>query len=262
MEDANKIIDSGQLELYVYGVLPEHEMEETAKAVQNSTLLQEEVEKIEKTALKLSKAVSPGSRPENFVRIYQSLRDQESAATPIKQNNRSAILAWAAVAALLIGIFWVFQQKTNLDTQLQQAQVEKQEVEQRLLNLKSDVDNQAQILAFIRNNKIDVIDLPPNEAVTKDAYAKVFYDEKSQTAYLDLQGLPEPPEGMVYQAWSLLMNPLTPSSIGVIDDFSASETKLFEINGIPTSEAFGITLEPEGGSETPTLSNLYVLGTV
>lgn len=262
MKDANEYIESGQLELFVYGVLPENEMQEIAAAVKKYPAVEEEVERIEKIALQLARAVSPGSKPENFVQIYQGLRDQDQVVSISGKQNRSAILAWSAVAVLVIGVFWMFQLKTDLNTQLEQAEIDKQQIENRLQESQSDLQNQAEILAFIRNNNIDVIDLPANEAVIQNAYAKVFYDEETQVAYLDLQGLPEPPEGMVYQAWSLLMEPLTPSSIGVIDGFSNSESKLFEIKNIPVSEAFGITLEPAGGSEAPTLSNLYVLGTV
>ncbi|GGE33588.1 anti-sigma factor [Psychroflexus planctonicus] len=262
MKDANEYIESGQLELFVYGVLPENEMQEIAAAVSKYPSVQAEVERIEKVALQLSRAVSPGSKPENFVQIYQGLRDQDTVVSVSKKQNWSSLLAWAAVAALLVGIFWMFQQKSTLTNELEQAALEKQEIENRLLEAKNDLQGQAEILAFIRNNNIDVIDLPANEDVIENAYAKVFYDEESQVAYLDLQGLPEPPEGMVYQAWSLLMDPLTPSSIGVIENFENSDSKIFEIKNIPTSEAFGITLEPAGGSETPTLSNLYVLGTV
>lgn len=262
MKESKEYIESGQLELFVYGVLPEDEMREIAEAIEKYPEVQLEVEQIEKTAMQLARAVSPGSKPENFVRIYQGLKDQDAEVSVSSKQNWSAVAAWAAVAVLLVGIFWMFQQKATLNTELEQAEIQKQEIENRLLETKTLVDGQAQILAFIRNNDIQVVNLPPNEAVTQTASAKVFYDENAQVAYLDLQGLPEPPEGMVYQAWSLLMQPLTPSSIGVIDGFSQSETKLFEIKNIPTSEAFGITLEPEGGSKTPTLANLYVLGTV
>ncbi|GGE02210.1 hypothetical protein [Psychroflexus salis] len=43
----------------------------------------------------------------------------------------------------------------------------------------------------------------------------------------------------------------------MIDGFALSETKLFEIKNIPTSEAFEITLEPEGSSETLN-SEIYI----
>jgi anti-sigma-K factor RskA len=67
---------------------------------------------------------------------------------------------------------------------------------------------------------------------------------------------------MVYQVWSLKMQPLTPTNIGLLDSFEEDENKIFRLENTNASEGFGITLEPEGGSETPTLERLYALGVV
>ena len=67
---------------------------------------------------------------------------------------------------------------------------------------------------------------------------------------------------MVYQVWSLKLSPLTPTSLGTIDDFTTDANKIFEIENSNESEAFGITLEPAGGSATPTMEQLYTLGVV
>ena len=40
------------------------------------------------------------------------------------------------------------------------------------------------------------------------------------------------------------------------------EDGIYKFENVPDPEAFGITLEPAGGSEAPTLSQLYTLGTV
>jgi len=47
-----------------------------------------------------------------------------------------------------------------------------------------------------------------------------------------------------------------------LDSFTADTNKIFTIKNANNSEAFGITLEPEGGSITPTLEQLYTLGAV
>jgi len=58
------------------------------------------------------------------------------------------------------------------------------------------------------------------------------------------------------------MNPLTPSSIGLLENFGANGQTLFAITFAAESEGFGITLEPAGGSTTPTMEQLYALGVV
>ena len=74
---------------------------------------------------------------------------------------------------------------------------------------------------------------------------------------------PEPPEGKVYQIWSLKLSPtLTPTSIGLLEDFKGNNEKLFAVSGTSDAEAFGITLEPAGGSKSPTMEQLYTLGKV
>jgi anti-sigma-K factor RskA len=81
--------------------------------------------------------------------------------------------------------------------------------------------------------------------------------------YVDASGLPKPPKGKVYQVWALKLAPvLTPTSIGLLKNFDANDQKLFEVSDTSYAEAFGITLEPEGGSKTPTMKQLYTLGKV
>jgi anti-sigma-K factor RskA len=67
---------------------------------------------------------------------------------------------------------------------------------------------------------------------------------------------------MVYQVWALKLNPLTPTSIGLLENFSSENQKLFAVDNANKAEAFGITLEPAGGSKTPTMERLYTLGKV
>lgn len=85
------------------------------------------------------------------------------------------------------------------------------------------------------------------------AVATVYYNEEENTAYIDAKGLPTPPKGKVYQVWSLVMDPLTSSSIDLLSDFKNAENKFFKMENIPP---------PEGDSESPTLSQLYTLGMV
>ena len=100
------------------------------------------------------------------------------------------------------------------------------------------------------------------QQIAPDAYVNVFWDKSSNKAYIDALGLPEPPEGMVYQVWSLTLDPLTPTSMGLLENFSEDENKIFALENPNQSQAFGITLEPAGGSETPTMEQLYTLGVV
>ena len=116
-------------------------------------------------------------------------------------------------------------------------------------------------LAIVRDIKNTVVSLG-GQAVAPTSYAKIYWNKETQVVFVDASGLPEPPQGMVYQIWSLKLNPLTPTSIGLLDDFAGENNKLFAVNNTGDAEAFGITLEPSGGSATPTMEQLYTLGKV
>ena len=75
--------------------------------------------------------------------------------------------------------------------------------------------------------------------------------------YVEASGLPTAPQGMQYQLWAIVNK--KPVSAGV---FEYSLNTLQPMKGFYTAEAFAITLEPAGGSESPTVEQMYVLGTL
>jgi hypothetical protein len=114
-------------------------------------------------------------------------------------------------------------------------------------------------LAVIRDKNTTVVPLG-GQAVSPDSYAKVFYNKSTEVVYVDVKGLPEPPEGKVYQVWALKLNPLTPTSIGLLDSFKSDSQRIFAVS--KASEPKVYTLEPAGGSKSPTMEQLYALGKV
>jgi anti-sigma-K factor RskA len=87
-------------------------------------------------------------------------------------------------------------------------------------------------------------------------YATVYWKTSSSEVYLAPAGLPEPEEGKQYQLWAIVNG--EPRSAGMVNDLKG----LNVMQQISDASAFAITLEPEGGSESPTLEAMYVLGEV
>lgn len=170
-----------------------------------------------------------------------------------KSTNWPAISGWAVAILCMGGIFWMLNQQNNLRDKLQFTTEEKNRLEENMAETND-------ILEILRSKEYQAITLPGNQAVAPDAYAKVYLNKKANIAYFDLKGLPPPPPGKAYQVWSLVMDPLTPTSLGLMETSRENENGIYRFENFPAAEAFGITLEPEGGSETPTLSQLYTLG--
>lgn len=66
-------------------------------------------------------------------------------------------------------------------------------------------------------------------------------------------GLPEPPAGTAYELWLIDAAGATPMQ--VLDRDGGTVERVVDIDAAPT--AWGITIEPEGGSAVPTMPILY-----
>ncbi|NNE75689.1 MAG: anti-sigma factor, partial [Pricia sp.] len=180
---------------------------------------------------------------------------------PKEKTNWNAYSGWAAAILLGVGVIWFYMQNTQLKTDIEVVEKQNAVLEQQIFDARGSLANTNELLNELRDQNIAVIPLGGQE-VSPTSYAKAYWNKDQNKVFIDAQGLPEPPDGMVYQVWSLKLNPLTPTSIGLLEDFVTDENKVFALNNPNDSEAFGITLEPEGGSESPNLEQLYTLGAV
>ncbi|MBO0341387.1 anti-sigma factor [Flagellimonas profundi] len=262
--DVKEYIASGKLELYVAGALsPEENLEVQHYAIQYPEI-RKEIEEIEKAVLELTKAASPKMPQDGFAKIKAEIDDvipftPEGSKT--KRTTWGNYLGWAASILLAVGLFWMYNENAKLKSEIELTNQEKQSLEDILSETQEEVTTTESLLEDIRDKDVTVIALG-GQTVSPESYAKAYWNKEEQKVIIDAKGLPEPPDGFTYQVWSLKLDPLTPTSIGLLDDFASQDTKLFTLENANESEAFGITLEPEGGSETPTLEQLYTLGAV
>ena len=78
-------------------------------------------------------------------------------------------------------------------------------------------------------------------------------------AYLDVIDLPAPPTNKQYQLWAIVDG--QPVDMGVFDN--AVGVKTFEaVPFIANAQAFAVTVEDIGGSPTPSLETMVVIGNV
>lgn len=263
--DIEAYIASGILELYVAGLLNEEENLEVYKLAEEHPKIKEEVLAIEAAILALSKTTADLSvARKEFATIINRLEDSGHIKVRQLNHKRSGWIAytgWAAALALMAGLWWVYQQNNALETELQLRSNTMQVLEDQIFQARNSLDKTRQLLDNLRDKDIQVVNLG-GQKVSPESFARAYWSRAGQKVFIDAKGLPEPPQGMVYQVWSLKLSPLTPTSIGLLEDFISDENKIFALSNPNASEAFGITLEPAGGSETPTMEKLYTLGVV
>ncbi|MDQ4046258.1 MAG: anti-sigma factor [Actinomycetota bacterium] len=81
--------------------------------------------------------------------------------------------------------------------------------------------------------------------------ATVSISPSKDALVVRMKDVPAPPPGKVYQMWLIPKDGSTPVSQGLMDEQALSKPAV--VKGIGSAASLGITVEPAGGSEVPTL---------
>ncbi|ALW86021.1 hypothetical protein AUC43_13540 [Hymenobacter sedentarius] len=92
------------------------------------------------------------------------------------------------------------------------------------------------------------------------AHAKVLFNPATHKVFVDVKSLPALPAGKQYQLWALDKG--QPVDAGVLTAATATGEGLQQMKDIASAQTFAMTVEPEGGSVSPTLSTMTVVGNI
>ena len=151
-----------------------------------------------------------------------------------------ALVACAGIIAYLAGANNKFQDKAN-------------DLQAKVSNLQQRAQTQDQNLVLYQDTSYQKINLT-HAPGKPDALAQIFWNRATQNVYVADISLPNAPAGKQYQLWAIVDG--KPVNAGMIN---TKKTPQQMIN-FAKADAFAITLEKAGGSETPTLTSMYVLG--
>lgn len=145
----------------------------------------------------------------------------------------------------------IVQNKELTDAQTQVAGAN-QVLQARLSTYEAD-------LAQMKNPLMAIIKLPGiPTSPDPGSMATVYWNTYTKDVYLLVNELPKPLSDKEYQLWAIVDG--KPVDAGV---FNLNEGVSFvKLKTIPRAEAFAITLEKKGGSTTPTMTAMYVMGKV
>lgn len=268
-------INSGIIESYVLGDLSEEEAREVEAMAERHPEVQAEITETEMALEGLARkaAVKPraGLKDDLFSRIETTTSETKTESAPITKTAQPKVveirsnsrpwqwLSAAAVALLIFSTVLAFYYRTQWQTaesQLATYIAQEQELSQQYQALRSDFEQ-------LREQQQDVFANPDFQQVrlrgtdvAPSAFAVIYWNDASDQVYLNPAGLPEPEAGKQYQLWGIVDG--QPASAGVFK----LQNELVAMQQIDGASAFAITLEPEGGSESPTLEAMYVLGEV
>lgn len=270
--DIKDYISSGIIEAYVMGLASEEEMRILDCVQKNNPEVKQAIidaqNTLEDFASQQAIAPPPNLKSEIWAKISDDQETpaavEEVQAEPVAKplyptqstDNNKATLKWFAIAASILLIasialnFYLNNAQTTVKNQVATLTETQKNTQLAYQNLKSkwDMANNPQMKSI------------PLLGVEKhpDMKAMVYLEQKSNNVYLALDNLPTTTKEQQYQLWAIVDG--KPVSLGVYDQ--DSETAVQKMTAIASAQAFAITLEKRGGSETPTMENMYVMGKI
>ncbi len=152
-------------------------------------------------------------------------------------------------------------QITDLFAEVVALRREKEVLQTQNAALRQQIENQGSLLATYRQPGSITLAIGDASGRHPEAIGTLTIDPQTETAVFTADNLTPLGASQVYQLW--LIRGDTPISAGL---FSVDETGygvLAVATAVPgTFDAIGLTIEPAGGSQTPTLDQLILLGTV
>jgi anti-sigma-K factor RskA len=125
--------------------------------------------------------------------------------------------------------------------------------------LQTKLDRYETALSLMKNPLNEVVKMPgsPNSPAPS-SMTTVYWNTDTRDVYLLVNQLPKPAAGKQYQLWAIVDG--KPVDAGTFD--LSEGVSFVKLKKIIKAEAFAITLEKTGGSATPSMDAMYVMGKV
>ncbi len=264
-------ISSGILEAYMLGDLSEKERHEVEQNLSLYPELRAELAVIEEAqeVLLMKAAIEPRSSLKKLIfdkidettdlqRSQQSPEAKLVTLQPQTTGWKYAVAASIAIAFVSSYLAYDYRTKwmnaqnnlTELLAQNQRVAEDYNQVNQRLDKIQSDlniIDNPAFKRVVLKGT--------PN---APDAMASVYWNESTSEVYVSIQEMKELTAEKQFQLWAQIDGKMVDA--GVFDYNTTGLAKMKQVAKGATG--FGVTIEPRGGNETPTLETIQVFGAI
>ena len=260
--DIKSYIESGILEQYVIGTLSPSEMAEVEKNINLYPEIANEIKAIEITleAYARHQGVPPKLTEEKLIGNLHNSEIKPTKSTDTKSGrNWLNLLGWLFTLALFSYLLYSESGKSKLNTINRQNQL-------IIDSIRIACDETATQNAIL-NHKIQLLNNPKSKFLllagtnlSPTSYASVIIDSVNKKLFFDFAGLPAPPTGKQFQLWVIKGG--VPIDMGVINNDQIGTINNIEKEFIAEAQAFALTLEDEGGKPSPTLEQMYAIGSL
>ena len=276
MNTAN-YISSGIIELYALGALTANESKEVENNLDLYPELQEELDQIylglELYAAAHAKEPSPELKEKIFSKLtFQENGEEKEIVRPeitekasdskvieLQPNYLTAVRWLAAACVTLLFISgYLFLKNSTYQATIDELASRLEMRDKEYADLNVQLTTSSNMLAEVQKPETRKILLNSKRGIA-DEMAVVFMNVKTEEVMLYTKQLASLPSNQQYQLWALVNG--KPINMGVFDaNDSLQNAKKFP--ELMQAQAFAITIEQKGGSASPTMEQMVVLGAI
>ncbi len=292
-------ISSGYIEGYLFGMLTADEVEQFETLLKQSAELKAEYERVQQSLQGYLEAHAVEPPPSMQEQIWEQLGKQKQkppvvieeeqketvkpVPTPVVERiekpkplkihkvetqepvvRRFRLAPWFA-AASFVGMLAASYLANDYYNNWQDAegkitayQTEKNQLASEMETQKTSMKQLADYNEMFRRPGVKFIELQ-GKPISPKSNCTIFWDKETKQVLVTYANMPTPPEGKQYQLWAILDG--KPIDLGMIDMKDAKKG-FTPMKNLSRAQAFAITLEKVGGSESPTLEQMYVFGNI
>ena len=275
--DIKAYIGSGILEQFVLGESTASQSEEVIRMAALYPDIQAEIDAIEEALFKY--AQTHAAAPPSYIKdqmfsklsldellaeeeefgatktILLQPKDKEITKAPVF-NYFMMAASFVLLCASVVGNIYLYNKWQSTESEVVALNSEKQ-------SLTADLKAQEASYAVIES-KIQVMQDPEIKpvvmkglALMPDALATIYWNPKNNEVYINANTLPETTETEQYQLWAIVDG--KPVDAGIFETREALNG-MVKMKNIQNATAFAVTIEKKGGSLTPTLEKMVLMG--
>ena len=178
---------------------------------------------------------------------------EQTNETPVRRLSIWKIMFAASVVLLAGALFWAI----TVNTKYQQVQQANADLRRRLEQNTAQLNQLKADAQMLQKPTLKTATLLGTQNAP-GSFANIYWDTTTENVYLLINNMPNPASDKQYQLWALINN--KPVDLGIINQNIWQQKLLVRMKNVQNAQAFAITLEPMGGSPTPTTSAMYVVG--
>jgi len=266
--DIKEYIESGAIEAVVLGFASEQEIAQLQSYALKYPEISAEWKAVtvafENEATKHA-VPAPAEVKQRVMDSISTEKKKETPIVPLTPQKTSNPWKWLAAASVVLAVgatsLWYmnFSKLQEMQSLMAQKDAEIEKMDQKVTALSVEQERTAEmkkVLAQLDTRNIEMKGTP----MEPTANIHIMWNETNKMAMMKSVAVEEIPYEMQFQLWAIADG--KPVSLGVFDGSELENmTDPFAVDAQNIS-AFAITIEKRGGSQTPTMEKMVVMGAV